>query len=123
MCEILLSIKPEFVEKIFEGSKKYEFRRRKCKRNIDKIIIYETSPVQKVVGEVEVLGIIEDTPEAVWQRTYQYAGIEKSQFMDYFSGCSVAYGYEIKKAKKYQEPRALKDYGIQMAPQSYIYLS
>ena len=26
--KILLSIKPEFAEKIFSGSKKYEFRRR-----------------------------------------------------------------------------------------------
>ena len=47
MCSILLSINPEYAEKIMDGSKKFEFRKRKCKRRVDKIIIYSTSPVKK----------------------------------------------------------------------------
>ena len=51
VASILLSIKPEYVEKILKGEKRYEFRRKLCQKEVDKIYIYETSPVKKVVGE------------------------------------------------------------------------
>lgn len=54
MCKILLSINPEHVENIFNGNKKYEYRKIKCKEKVDKIIIYSTAPIMQVVGEAEV---------------------------------------------------------------------
>ncbi|HDT8147195.1 TPA: hypothetical protein RD696_002696, partial [Enterococcus faecalis] len=54
MSTILLSIHPKFVDKIMTGEKKFEFRRVIAKRNPNKIIIYSTSPVCKVIGEAEV---------------------------------------------------------------------
>ena len=51
MGKILLSIKPIYVNKILNGTKKYEYRKRKPKRNdIGKLIIYSTSPIKKVVS-------------------------------------------------------------------------
>ena len=47
---ILLSIRPEYVEKIISGEKKYDYRTKAAKRNVDKIIIYETTPVKKVIA-------------------------------------------------------------------------
>ena len=38
MSKILMSIKPEYVDKIFSGEKKYEYRKRLCKKKIDTII-------------------------------------------------------------------------------------
>ena len=37
MATILLSIKPEYVERIFNGSKKYEFRKHLPQEKVDKI--------------------------------------------------------------------------------------
>ena len=53
MCSILLSINPEHVENIMNGNKLYEFRKKACKRHVDKIIIYSTTPVMMVVGEAD----------------------------------------------------------------------
>lgn len=122
MCEILLSIKPEYVKKLFEGSKKYEFRRKPCKRTVNKIVIYETNPTQKVVGEIEVLRILENSPERLWEETWECAGIEKEFFMEYFKGCAIAYCYEVKNVIMYSRPKTLQDYGISAAPQSFVYL-
>ena len=47
MCTILLPIKPEYANKIVDQTKLYEYRKSICKRNIDKIVIYSTSPVKK----------------------------------------------------------------------------
>jgi len=49
MTDVLLSVKPEYAEKILDGKKKYEFRRAIFKRNdIEKIYIYSSSPIRIV---------------------------------------------------------------------------
>lgn len=123
MCKILLSIKPQYVEKLFDGSKKYEFRRRSCKKRVSKIVIYATCPIMKVVGEMEVNRILEESPAYLWEQTQEYAGISKESFFRYFDGCAVAYGYEIGHTTRYDEAKDLLEYGVTSAPQSFIYLS
>lgn len=123
MCKILLSINPEYVQKIFDGTKKYEYRKVKCKREVDKIIIYETSPVMKIVGEASVKKVLEDTPEKMWQKTKEFSGTSPEFFLKYYSGCQNAIAYELKDIKKYDEPQDLIDYGLTTAPQSFIYIS
>lgn len=45
MTAILLSIKPRFVEQILNGEKRFEYRKRVPERHVNKIIIYNSSPV------------------------------------------------------------------------------
>lgn len=60
--KVLLSIKPEFVNEIMSGRKKFEYRKKVFKRkDITTIVVYATKPLGKVVGEFEVDEIIEDT--------------------------------------------------------------
>ena len=76
MCKILMPINTEYVDEILSGNKKYEYRKIKAKRkNIDKMVIYSTSPIMRVVAEVDVEGIIEDSPEKLWEKTKEYSGI------------------------------------------------
>jgi len=57
--KVLLSIKPEYAEKILSGEKKYEYRRAIFKdQSVNKIIIYASSPIQKVIGEFDIECII-----------------------------------------------------------------
>ena len=51
MCKLLMSINPEHVNNILSGAKRFEFRKTRCKEDIDSIIIYSTSPIMKVVAE------------------------------------------------------------------------
>ena len=60
MSRMLLSIKPEYVNKIVAGKKKYEFRKFHCREDVDTIVIYATAPVKQVIGEVSIISIIED---------------------------------------------------------------
>lgn len=61
MYTILLPIHPDHVKNIFNGTKRYEFRKRICKKPVDRILIYSTSPVMKVMGEAEIEDILVDT--------------------------------------------------------------
>jgi predicted transcriptional regulator len=122
MCKMLLSINPEHVENIFNGNKQYEFRKIKCKSAVDKIVIYSTSPVMHVVGEVDIIDVIIDTPDKVWQMTAEFAGITKSFFDKYFENKEKAVAYRLGKVRKYQVPLDLSDFGVSFAPQSFVYI-
>ena len=58
---VILSIKPEFVEKIFSGEKQYEYRKVLFKQKVDTVYIYASRPISKIVGEFKIAEIICDT--------------------------------------------------------------
>lgn len=123
MCKILISIKPEYVNEILSGRKKYEYRKVKAKKdNVDKMIIYATAPIMKVVAEVEILKILEDTPYLIWENTKEYSGINKSFYDKYYENRNIAIAYQLGKIEKYDEPKELSDLGISYSPQSFIYI-
>lgn len=122
MSEIVLSINPEYAERIIAGTKTYEFRTRVAKDNVDRIAIYCTYPIMKVVAEAEVKGILALPPKDLWKKTKQYAGISKIKFFRYFKGRKVAYAYELGKVSAYPKPKDLIEFGCNRAPQSFAYV-
>ena len=122
MCRMLLSIKPEHAENIFNGNKLFEFRTVCCRENVDKIIIYATSPIKKIVGEAQILEIIEGTPEKVWKIASEHAGITKLFYDSYFHNKKKAVAYRLGSIRRYQKPQRLSDFGINFAPQSFVYV-
>lgn len=120
--KIILPIKPCYVEKILSGEKRFEYRKVMPKKNIDKIIIYSTSPVCRVVGEVDVLGIIFDDVYKVWNMTKDYSGISFDNYCMYYKNREKAVAYKLGNVLVYDRPLMLNDLGINYVPQSYIYL-
>jgi predicted transcriptional regulator len=121
---VLLSIKPEFVEKIFNGLKKYEFRRVMFKsKSVSRVVVYASSPVQRVVGEFTVGGVIHSGKQHLWRTTKRHAGIEKAYFDSYFSGKDKAFAIKIERPRLYTTPLLLKTLSEALRPpQSFIYL-
>ena len=122
MARILLSIKPEYVAKIFNLTKRYEFRKRIPHRPIEKVIVYSTEPERSVVGEFEVLEIITMKPSSLWEKTKKDAGISRAKFREYFHGCENSYAYKIGYVTLYEKPKKLTDFGVNQAPQSFVYV-
>ena len=123
MSIILMSIKPEYVDKIFSGEKKYEYRKRLCKEKIDTIIVYSSSPIQKVVGELKIKQVLYDKKTIIWNKTNKYGGITKIKYDNYYENCDYAVAYEIEKAILYNKQKDLKDFNVRTAPQSYVYIT
>ena len=123
MCQMLLSINPEYVESIIEGKKLYEYRKFRCREDVDKIIIYATAPRKQVVGEVEIADIIEDDLLTVWHQTKEHSGITYNFFRKYYRGKKTAVAYLLKNLLIYDEPLSLEGIGVSCAPQSYRYIS
>lgn len=123
--KILLSIKPEYAKRIFNGEKKYEYRKRLFKReDVNSVIVYVTKPIGKVIGEFEIDGILEDNPINIWEKTKEYSGISKRAYLEYFKDKEKGFAISIKNTIEYQKPLDLKelDSTIKSAPQSFMYV-
>lgn len=121
--KIIISINPEHVKNIFNGTKKYEYRKKAAKKDIKKILIYETLPIKKVVAEVEIEKVLMFAPEELWEQTKEQSGITKTFFDAYFKNCQIAYAYKLGKIKVFDTPKELIDFGLKFAPQSFVYIN
>lgn len=122
MKALLLSIKPEYVEKILQGEKKFEYSKRLAKEDVSYIYVYSTAPSMKVVASVHIEGHLSDSPTALWEKTKAAAGISRAKFRDYFRGCKTAYAYKLGKVEVFESPKNLSDFGVAVAPQSFVYI-
>lgn len=121
---VLLSIKPEYANKIFSGEKKFEFRKRAF-RNIEvhTVVVYSTMPVGRIIGEFTIKHIHQDSPESIWSKTKKYSGIDEVFFNEYYNGRELAVAIEVDKTSLYKEPiNPKEEYENFTAPQSFMYI-
>ncbi len=123
--KVLLSIKPEYVRQILDGTKRYEFRRRLYKNeDISTIVIYATKPVGKIVGEFSIEQVHSGHPESLWEKTKEFSGIAQDLYNQYFDGREIGHAIEIKKVIKYRTPKNIdKVLPSGIPPQSFAYVT
>jgi len=120
---VLLSIKPEFAIKIFDGSKRYEYRRTIFKRaEVTTVVVYASHPIKSVIGEFDIGEIIHSEPHELWMKTGDQSGITEDSFLKYFENKEKGYAIKVKKARRYDAPMALRNLMVQWPPQSFTYL-
>ena len=120
---VLLSIKPEFALKIFDGSKQYEYRRVIFKsQEISRVVVYASDPIKQVIGEFEIEDILHEEPRSLWAKTSRHAGISEERFFDYFANKSKGYAIKVRATRPYENPIPLSRLMISAPPRSYMYL-
>lgn len=122
--KVLLSIKPEFANKILNGKKRFEFRKTVFKNpTVTTVVIYATKPVGKVIGEFSIETIISSCPDSLWEATSEFAGISQAFFNEYFKNHNRAYAIKVRHARRYERPLDLSEIvPNNVAPQSFRYL-
>jgi predicted transcriptional regulator len=122
--QILLSIKPQFADKIFSGTKRFEFRKAIHKnRGVTTVLVYATKPVGKIVGEFTVSRVHNDSPERLWRITKGHSGITKRFFDEYFHGRVQGFAIEVGITTLYKMPLEIRDVipgGY--PPQTFVYI-
>lgn len=120
---VLLSIKPEFANKIFAGEKTFEYRKATFTKNVSTVVVYATQPVGLIIGEFDIDRVLEGTPTDLWQETKSGAGISEDFFSEYFRGRLRGYAIKIKGSRLYSKainPYRTSDHFV--PPQSFRYL-
>lgn len=121
--KVLLSIKPEFAERIFNGSKKYEFRRSIFKNpDVKTVVVYASSPVQRVIGEFDIETVLRGAPQTLWEKTKKDSGITEEFFFAYFSERDEGFAIKIKKTRRFRKSRCLRTSYDVSPPQSFCYI-
>jgi predicted transcriptional regulator len=122
--KVVLSIKPEFAFKIFEGTKKFEFRKSIFKNaQVKSVIVYASSPVQQVIGEFEIEEVLNYDIDTLWKMTEEFSGISEDFYYKYFEFKTKGFAIKIKNTKKYKEPKCLREDFNLLPPQSFAYLA
>ena len=122
---VLLSIKPKYVEEIMNGNKRYEFRKSifRCREDVELVYVYSTSPVKKIVGVFTVETIIEDHPRNLWEKFKEFSGIGEEEFFSYFGGHKKGFAIGIENVEVFEDPIDPKNSipGF-VPPQSFRYI-
>ena len=122
---VFLPIKPIYAQRLMEGSKRFEFRRRPFSSDVTHIVVYASSPYKRILGIVEVDSIKAGSASAIWKKTKESAGIDRQEFFSYFAGASTAYAIAIKPSKtlkfaNHVSPKEIEEDFV--VPQSFKYL-
>jgi len=130
---LLLSIRPEYANKIFDGTKQVELRRVRTRLNSgDLVVVYVSSPEKALVGSFEVERVItvENLPKELnnlWKQVKEHAGIKRKQFNNYYQGASLGVGIFLKNIQIFPQRIELESLRKQLPnirpPQSYRYLT
>ena len=125
---LLMSIKPKYLEKIRDGNKVVEIR----KRFNDKwqgccVTLYSSRPTQAILGYATIESVKKDTPEGIWSQYGGDIGVTKREFDEYAGSSNQVYAIALKNFESYlnaidlEHISYLLNYNLR-PPQSYISL-
>ena len=122
----LLSIRPEWVEKILSGEKVIEVRKQPP-RGCDRILIYSTIDPKypelsgKIVAEFRATEPL--LSDKFGSRPLSELTCLTQEQVDAYSGGKPVYGLHTKVCfRRYDKPYTLADFGLKRAPQNYLYI-
>ena len=122
---MLISIKTKYANQIFEGTKKYEYRRKSIgEKNCNKrIYVYSSEKDKAIIGYIIVDKIIEGNADYVLKNTDNE---NNSDLLSYFEGCDKCYALKIESTYKFKQPIYLNEIKSNdknfVVPQFYRYI-
>lgn len=126
--DVVLSIRPQYSDKIMEGRKTVELRRRfpVSAPGGTLAYIYSTSPVRAMVGVAEIKDVLKLPVQQIWSEFEDTAFIERKDFDSYFQGLEFGFALLFDDVKPFSRPVPLielrEKFGFE-PPQSFLYAS
>lgn len=118
----LLPIKPEFAGAILAGTKRVEFRKTRFRRDVTHVVIYASTPVQRVVGWFRVGNVDSGSPAEIWSKHERHGGISADRFDEYYRQHHSAVAIGVADVRVLGVPLPLSALGV-MVPQNFRYLT
>lgn len=119
----ILSIKPYYANKILEWEKIYELRKSVFKLRVEKVFIYASAPISKIIWEFQVDKVLYDDIDNLWEETKDYSCVDKTFFNEYFENRDKWYAIKVCNVKKYKKFLRIREDFWMVAPQSFSYVN
>jgi predicted transcriptional regulator/DNA-binding XRE family transcriptional regulator len=124
--DVVLSIRPQYTDKIMSGLKTVELRRRfpvSAPRGTI-AYIYSTSPVQALVGRATISSVVKLPLKEIWKRFGKKASIRRGDFDGYFTGLEEGFALLFENVRALERnlelPELRSRFGFE-PPQSFVY--
>lgn len=122
---VLVSIHPEYVDRIVDGSKTVELRRKFVEAAPSALLfIYSTKPVSAVVGCATIANVRRMSTREIWKQFGSAACISKTAFDEYFSERQHGYAIQLAEVTRFCTPLVVdvlrSRFGFS-PPQSFMY--
>jgi len=121
----LISVHPNYAQKIVEGEKRVEFRRCWAAHPVSEVVIYATSPVQRFVAVARVKKVTVASPTRLWELAQSIGGgISREKLFAYLAGKKEAVAIELTGVQPIGKIFSPKEvFGSKFRPpQSFCYL-
>jgi predicted transcriptional regulator len=107
----VLSIRPTYIERILEGRKTIELRRRfpTVIGRAAVVLLYSTSPVQAIVGSARLQEVSQRSLRHLWREFGTAAAVTRSEFDAYFSGTEQGCALRLTDVRAFVSPIHLTD--------------
>ena len=124
---VLLSVRPPHVDRLLDGTKTIELRRRTWQVPPGSaILLYASGNRRALVGSLVVRAIETGTPDAIWHRHGLDAGLSRPEFDNYFVGADRAVAISVGSARRLETPLDLEELRRRRptftAPQTFRYI-
>ena len=126
--QLLMSVKPEYADRIMQCKKTVELRRKFSTRWINhRINIYASAPMMSLMGEARIAGVVANKPEVIWERFHNQIGCSRAEFDAYAAGTDELYAIELDDVRPYRDRVPLTHISYLLKeqltpPQSYMTL-
>lgn len=110
MEDIIISIKPRFVERMVSGTKGVEIRRRRMRvAEGDRLWIYSSSPASRVEAVTTVRSITYGGVLELWPRVSALADISVQEYEKYLAGSNSVCAIYLGEVEKLSSPLSLTE--------------
>ena len=113
---VVLSIRPSHLDMFFDNKEYIFYRNHKFYRKFEKIYIYGTKPIYKLVGEIRVGRVSYDNKDRLWEITKEKSIIAKEDFDEFFANKNKAYAIKVINTIKYDKLKDLSEIDPKIKP-------
>jgi predicted transcriptional regulator len=127
MPHSLASIKPKYVDLLLNGIKTVELRRRRIHLPPGCILwVYSTLPKGRIVAAASVARVYHGTPNMVWSRFKDRAGISRTEYNAYTKNAALVTAIDLARIVPLQRPVPLSEMRLHNRsfhpPQSIVFI-
>ncbi|TIN70176.1 MAG: ASCH domain-containing protein, partial [Mesorhizobium sp.] len=104
--DVVLSIRPQYSDKIMDGRKTVELRRRFpiSAPGGTLAYIYSTSPIRAMVGVAEIKDVLKLPVKQIWAEFEDRAFVDQNDFDNYFQGLEFGFALLFEDVKPFSRP-------------------
>jgi len=104
-CDLVLSIRPTFAQKIVTGEKKVEVRRKFSRKwEGSTALIYASTPLRQFIGEAVIGKVITKSPGEIWAEWRNELGCSYDEYTSYCQGAAQVSAVIFSEVRPFRDP-------------------